>query len=124
MPGSQILVAPVFNPEGNVHFYPPAGKWTNVQDGESYDIPEGGKWLTKHYDELNRLSVRDNTILASTRNQPTLTTTTRRTPTSTSTTCTRGQRPSVLDNGKDAGSVTVKRNGNQFMSRQRACAAS
>lgn len=116
--GSQILVAPVFNPEGNVHFYLPAGKWTSiVQDGESYDIPEGGKWLTKHYDELNLpVLVRDNTILV------------------------KHEKPahadydytkdvdihlydmhegtttiSVVDNhGKDAGSVTVKRNGNQF----------
>lgn len=69
--GSQILVAPVFNPEGNVHFYLPAGKWTSiVQDGESYDIAEGGKWLTKHYDELHLpVLVRDNTILVR-RDQP------------------------------------------------------
>ena len=69
--GSQILVAPVFNSEGNVHFYLPAGKWTSiVQDGESYDIAEGGKWLTKHYDELHLpVLVRDNTILVR-RDQP------------------------------------------------------
>lgn len=69
--GSQILVAPVFNPEGNVHFYLPAGKWTSiVQDGESYDVAEGGKWLTKHYDELHLpVLVRDNTILVR-RDQP------------------------------------------------------
>ena len=69
--GSQILVAPVFNPEGNVHFYLPAGKWTSiVQDDESYDIAEGGKWLTKHYDELHLpVLVRDNTILVR-RDQP------------------------------------------------------
>lgn len=69
--GSQILVAPVFNPEGNVHFYLPAGKWTSiVQDGEHYEVPAGGQWLTKHYDELHLpVLVRDNTILV-TRDHP------------------------------------------------------
>ena len=63
--GSQILVAPVFNSDGIVHFYLPAGKWTSiVQDGENYNVAKGGQWLTKHYDELNLpVLVRDNTIL-------------------------------------------------------------
>ena len=63
--GSQILVAPVFNPEGKVHFYLPAGKWSSViDDNEFYDIPEGGKWLTKTYDELSLpVLARQNTIL-------------------------------------------------------------
>ena len=63
--GSQLLVAPVFNSEGNVHFYLPAGKWTSIiDDNEFYDVPEGGKWLTKAYDELSLpVLARQNTIL-------------------------------------------------------------
>lgn len=58
-------MAPVFNPEGRVPFYLPAGKWTSlVQAGEFYEVAAGGQWLTKDYDELYlRVLVRDNTIL-------------------------------------------------------------
>ncbi len=41
MLGDSLLVAPVFNEEGIAQFYVPAGKWTDIQNGEVYD---GGKW--------------------------------------------------------------------------------
>ncbi len=71
MLGSQILVAPVFNSEGIVHFYIPAGKWTSiVNEGEFFESPINGKWVTKKYDELTLpVLVRDNTILL-THNNP------------------------------------------------------
>ena len=116
--GSQILIAPVFNPEGNVHFYLPAGKWTSiVQDGESYNIPEGGKWSNQHYNELNLpVLVRDNTILLMHQN-----------PEHADYDYTKDVEIHLFDmhegtttisvvnhDGKDAGKVTVQRNGNKF----------
>lgn len=62
--GTQLLVAPVFNPEGHVNFYLPAGKWTSIiNDDETYDITDG-KWISKDYSELDLpVLARDNTIL-------------------------------------------------------------
>lgn len=62
--GTQLLVAPVFNPEGHVNFYLPAGKWTSIiNDDETYDITDG-KWISKDYGELDLpVLARDNTIL-------------------------------------------------------------
>ncbi|WP_143462469.1 alpha-xylosidase [Levilactobacillus enshiensis] len=62
--GTQLLVAPVFNKEGHVNFYLPAGKWTSIiDDSETYNVPEG-KWISKTYDELSLpVLARDNTIL-------------------------------------------------------------
>ncbi len=41
MLGPDILVAPVFNPEGNADVYLPYGEWTGYFDNEVY---QGGKW--------------------------------------------------------------------------------
>ncbi|KRL93836.1 alpha-xylosidase YicI [Levilactobacillus hammesii DSM 16381] len=62
--GTQLLVAPVFNPEGHVNFYLPAGKWTSIiNDDETYDVTDG-KWISKDYGELDLpVLARDNTIL-------------------------------------------------------------
>src|SRR5699024_1930108 len=62
--GSQLFVAPVFNHEGHVNLYLPAGKWTSIiDDNEFYDIKDG-KWLSLNYDELSLpVLARDNTIL-------------------------------------------------------------
>jgi len=64
MLGSQILVAPVFNHEGHVNLYLPAGKWTSIiDDSEVYDVADG-KWFSKDYSELALpVLARDNTIL-------------------------------------------------------------
>lgn len=62
--GTQLLVAPVFNPEGHVNFYLPAGKWTSIiNDDETYNVTDG-KWISKDYGELDLpVLARDNTIL-------------------------------------------------------------
>lgn len=46
MLGPDLLVAPVFNAEGDVTFYLPAGKWRNYFTDE---IIEGGRWLTESH---------------------------------------------------------------------------
>jgi alpha-D-xyloside xylohydrolase len=46
MLGPDLLVAPVFNAEGTVEFYLPAGKWTNYF---TKDVVEGGRWVTEQH---------------------------------------------------------------------------
>lgn len=46
MLGPSLLVAPVFNAEGNVQFYLPAGKWTNFFTKQ---VVEGGRWVTEQH---------------------------------------------------------------------------
>lgn len=48
MLGDSILVAPVFNEDGECSFYlPDCGTWTDIQTGEELS---GGHWYTKIYD--------------------------------------------------------------------------
>ena len=42
MLGPDVLVAPVFSPDGVVDFYLPAGTWTSLLTG---DRDEGGRWV-------------------------------------------------------------------------------
>jgi alpha-D-xyloside xylohydrolase len=59
--GGDILVAPVFNTEGRVDFYLPAGRWTHLLSGE---LREGGRWHTDQYDYFSLpLFVRPGTLL-------------------------------------------------------------
>ncbi|MDO8969970.1 MAG: glycoside hydrolase family 31 protein, partial [Saprospiraceae bacterium] len=61
MLGSDLLVAPVFTPDGTVDFYLPAGKWTHFFTGQ---VSEGGRWLREcHSFTSLPLMVRPNTIL-------------------------------------------------------------
>ncbi len=46
MLGPDLLVAPVFNAEGKVDFYLPAGKWTNYFTKQ---VVEGGRWITEQH---------------------------------------------------------------------------
>lgn len=46
MLGPDLLVAPVFNAEGIVEFYLPAGNWTNFFTGA---VVSGGRWLTEQH---------------------------------------------------------------------------
>src|SRR5690625_7803298 len=39
--GPDLLVAPVFSAEGDVEYYLPAGRWTNLLTGE---VADGGAW--------------------------------------------------------------------------------
>ncbi|OWA33679.1 alpha-xylosidase [Saccharibacillus sp. O16] len=45
--GDSILVAPIFNEQGDVTYYLPAGKWTGLLDGQ---VKEGGRWYSENYD--------------------------------------------------------------------------
>jgi len=62
MLGDSILVAPIFNEQGHVTYYLPAGKWTHLLSGE---IVEGGAWRKEKYDFFSLpLFVRPNSIIA------------------------------------------------------------
>ena len=51
MLGSNLLVAPIFNDQGEARFYVPKtkGKWTSILTGEVY---ESGRWYKQKFDEL------------------------------------------------------------------------
>jgi alpha-D-xyloside xylohydrolase len=62
MLGDSLLVAPIFNTEGDVQYYLPEGAWTNFFTGE---VVNGGRWLFEQYDYFSLpLMVRPNTLLA------------------------------------------------------------
>lgn len=46
MLGPDLLVAPVFSDEGDVSFYLPEGRWTNLLDGRQVD---GGRWMRERH---------------------------------------------------------------------------
>ncbi len=59
--GSSLLVAPVFNAEGTVRFYVPAGPWTNLLTGERL---VGPRWVTQtHGFDTLPLLVRPDSVL-------------------------------------------------------------
>jgi len=61
MLGDALLVAPVFNAEGMVDYYLPAGRWTHLLTGE---VQEGGGWRRATHDFLSLpLFVRPGAIL-------------------------------------------------------------
>ena len=63
MLGDSLLVAPIFNDNGDVEFYvPQGGIWINYLDGEHF---EGGRWYTRNYDYFSLpLLVRPGSIIA------------------------------------------------------------
>jgi len=62
MLGDSLLVAPIFNEEGEVTFYLPSGKWNSLLTGETV---QGSAWRTETHDFMSLpLYVRENTILA------------------------------------------------------------
>ncbi|MDX6152302.1 alpha-xylosidase [Marinococcus sp. PL1-022] len=70
MLGSDLLVAPVFNEEGNVDYYLPGGKWTNYFTKQTII---GKQWLRQHFDYFQLpLYVRPHTLLpiGSTKERP------------------------------------------------------
>jgi alpha-D-xyloside xylohydrolase len=61
MLGDSLLVAPVFSHDGNVSYYVPEGKWTNLLDGSTI---EGPRWVKEIHGFMSLpLLVRSNTIL-------------------------------------------------------------
>lgn len=60
--GDNLLVAPIFNPEGQAEYYLPAGKWTNFLTNE---VVEGGSFRTEHHGYLSiPCFVKENSIVA------------------------------------------------------------
>jgi len=61
MLGDALLVAPIFNEQGTVRYYVPAGIWTNLLTNEQI---AGGAWQQEHHGyETLPLLVKENTIL-------------------------------------------------------------
>lgn len=61
MLGDALLVAPVFNYEGVVNYYVPAGRWTNFFTGE---VVEGSGWQHATHDFMSLpLMVRPNSVI-------------------------------------------------------------
>ena len=62
MLGDSILVAPIFNDQGEAKYYLPEGKWTNFITGKKYD---GGRWIKEYHDYLSiPMMVKENSLLA------------------------------------------------------------
>lgn len=62
MLGDSLLVAPIFNEDGRVTYYLPAGAWTHLLTGETV---EGGSWRKETHGFMSLpLFVRPNTLLA------------------------------------------------------------
>jgi alpha-D-xyloside xylohydrolase len=60
--GDALLVAPVFNAEGDVDFYLPAGRRTHLFSGKQLD---GGRWMRESHGFTSLpLYMRPNTLLA------------------------------------------------------------
>lgn len=66
MVGDLLLVAPVFNAEGNVSFYLPKGKWYGLLDGKIRDSQGKGEWFEEVHDFKSLpLLVRPNSVFIS-----------------------------------------------------------
>jgi len=62
MLGDGLLVAPVFSYDGVVNYYLPAGRWTNLLNG---NVVEGGRWVRETHDFKSLpLMVRPNSVIA------------------------------------------------------------
>lgn len=62
MLGDSILVAPIFNENGDVQYYLPEGQWTHLLTGQAI---EGGKWFKENHNFYSLpLFVRPNSIVA------------------------------------------------------------
>jgi alpha-D-xyloside xylohydrolase len=61
MLGDSLLVAPVLSHSGEVDYYVPAGRWTNLLNGS---MVVGPRWVRETHDFMNLpLLVRPNTVL-------------------------------------------------------------
>ncbi|MDO7905932.1 alpha-xylosidase [Paenibacillus sp. JX-17] len=60
--GDSILVAPIFNNEGDVQYYLPTGTWTNFLTGDQI---EGGRWISENHNfRTLPVMVKPNSIIA------------------------------------------------------------
>lgn len=59
--GDSLLVAPIFNETGDVKYYLPEGKWTNMLTNQ---VHEGGKWYSENFDYMTLpLMAKENSII-------------------------------------------------------------
>jgi len=62
MLGDSILVAPIFNEDGEADYYLPQGNWTNFISGKKY---EGGRWIKETHNYLSvPMMVKENSLIA------------------------------------------------------------
>ena len=62
MLGDSILVAPIFNEDGEANYYLPQGNWTNFISGKKY---EGGRWIKETHNYLSvPMMVKENSLIA------------------------------------------------------------
>lgn len=62
--GDSLLVAPIFTETGQVDYYLPEGKWTQLLNGEYKKVAKNGQWQTEMHDYLSLpVWVKENTIL-------------------------------------------------------------
>ena len=62
MLGDSILVAPIFNEDGEANYYLPEGTWTSFITGKKY---EGGRWIKENHDYLSiPMMVKENSLIA------------------------------------------------------------
>jgi len=62
MLGDSLLVAPIFNADGEASYYLPHGTWTHLLNGEQV---QGGAWRRERYDYMSLpLFVRENSLIA------------------------------------------------------------
>jgi len=62
MLGDSILVAPIFNEDGEANYYLPQGIWTNFISGKKY---EGGRWIKETHNYLSvPMMIKENSLIA------------------------------------------------------------
>jgi alpha-D-xyloside xylohydrolase len=62
MLGDSILVAPIFNEDGEANYYLPQGIWTNFISGKKY---EGGRWIKETHSYLSvPMMIKENSLIA------------------------------------------------------------
>ncbi|MFD2308157.1 alpha-xylosidase [Enterococcus termitis] len=68
--GDNLLVAPVFTETGEVSYYLPEGKWTQLLDHSFKAVDKHGQWQTEQHDYLSLpVWVKENTILVIAKNE-------------------------------------------------------
>lgn len=68
--GDNLLVAPVFTETGDVSYYLPEGRWTQLLDHSFKAIDRNGQWQTERHDYLSLpVWVKENTILVTAKNE-------------------------------------------------------
>lgn len=62
--GDSLMVAPVFTETGEVDYYLPEGRWTQLLTNDYRQVTENGQWLNETHDYLQLpVWVKENTIL-------------------------------------------------------------